>query len=161
PERTVKRLPSCLLLVLFCCAPAYAEDWPMWRRDARHSAVASKPLAEKLHLQWTREYPKQKTAWMDQAMMVYDRAPEPMVVGTTLFYGSARTDTLTALDTRTGAEKWVFYADGPIRFAPVAWEERIYFVSDDGHLYCVDAASGKLVWKFRGGPSDRKILGNG
>ncbi|MCP4379594.1 MAG: PQQ-binding-like beta-propeller repeat protein, partial [bacterium] len=29
------------------------------------------------------------------------------------------------------------------------------------YLYCLDAASGKLNWKIRGGPSDRKVIGNG
>ena len=27
-------------------------------------------------------------------------------------------------------------------------------------MYCLQGADGKLLWKFRGGPSDRKILGN-
>ena len=35
-----------------------------------------------------------------------------------------------------------------------------FFVADDGYLYCLDADSGELLWKFRGGPSDRKVLGN-
>src|SRR5262249_45200605 len=30
----------------------------------------------------------------------------------------------------------------------------------DGHLYCLNAAKGTLLWKFRGAPTDRRILGN-
>ena len=47
---------------------------------------------------------------------------------------------------------------------PVAWQDKVYFVSDDGHLYCVDAANGQLRWKFQGRPpgaTERKLLGNG
>lgn len=139
---------------------ARGEDWPMWRHDAQRTATAKQQLAAKLYLQWTRDYPKQKTAWLDQAQMIFDRNYEPVVLGQTLFVGSARHDTMTALDTRTGGEKWTFYTDGPIRFAPVAWDGRVYFVSDDGFLYCVDAENGKLVWRFRGGPDDRRLLGN-
>ncbi len=29
----------------------------------------------------------------------------------------------------------------------------VYAASDDGYLYCLDVATGKLKWKFRGGPS--------
>ena len=36
----------------------------------------------------------------------------------------------------------------------------MFVASDDGYLYCLDAEHGRLLWKFRGGPSDRKILGN-
>ena len=64
----------------------------------------------------------------------------------------------------SGAERWQFFAEAPVRFAPVAWEGGVYFVSDDGYLYCVDAADGKLRWKFRSlppGKSDRKLLGSG
>ncbi len=153
------RLPLLFVLCALPC-PARAGDWPMWRRDAGHSGSGGDQLAPKLYLQWTREYPRQKTGWLDQPMMVHDRGPEPVVLGTTLFLPSARNDTLTAIDTRTGAEQWVFHADGPIRFAPVAWEDRVYVTSDDGYLYCIDAASGKAIWKFRGGPADRRILGN-
>ncbi|MHC4626091.1 MAG: outer membrane protein assembly factor BamB family protein, partial [Planctomycetota bacterium] len=60
-----------------------------------------------------------------------------------------------------GAEKWKFYTDGPVRFAPVAWENRVFAASDDGCLYCLSAETGKLLWKFRAVPSNRKILGNG
>src|SRR5204862_5011835 len=69
-------------------------------------------------------------------------------------------DCIRALDTRTGVEKWKTFVDAPVRFAPVASEGRIYFTSDDGYLYCLQGETGTLVWKMRGGPSDRKILGN-
>ncbi|OAI54042.1 hypothetical protein AYO44_03935 [Planctomycetaceae bacterium SCGC AG-212-F19] len=140
---------------------APANDWPMWRHDAQHTGVSKLELAPQLHLQWVREYPLQHTAWLDQPHLIFDRIPEPVILDRTLFFGSARNDTLTALDTRSGAEKWVFQTNGPVRFAPAAWDGKVYFVSDDGHLYCLEAETGKLLWKFRGGPSDQHILGNG
>ena len=71
------------------------------------------------------------------------------MLGSTMFVPSMVTDSVTALDTATGGERWRFFAGGPVRFAPVAWEGRVYFVSDDGHLYCLDADDGSLRWKFR------------
>ena len=53
-----------------------------------------------------------------------------------------------------------FYADGPVRFSPVAYQDKVYFTSDDGCLYCVDASDGGLQWRIRGGPTDRKVIGN-
>ena len=80
-----------------------------------------------------------------------------------MFVPSMVTDSVTALDTETGQERWQFFTEGPVRLAPVAHEGKVYFVSDDGHLYCVAAADGKLLWKFRGLPADRKdrkLMGN-
>ncbi|MHC4716060.1 MAG: outer membrane protein assembly factor BamB family protein, partial [Planctomycetota bacterium] len=56
---------------------------------------------------------------------------------------------------------WTFYTDGPVRYAPARWEGRLYVGSDDGHVYCLDAADGRLIWKHFAGPSNRKLLGNG
>ncbi len=150
----------CLALSLLGPAAAGAADWPVWRYDARRSAASPQALPAQLHLHWVREYPPLRPAWPDQSKMQFDAAYEPVVAGKLLFVGSSRTDSVTALDTATGVEKWRFFADGPVRFAPAAWEGRVYFVADDGHLYCLDAAGGKLLWKFRGGPADRRVLGN-
>ncbi|MCI0680659.1 MAG: PQQ-binding-like beta-propeller repeat protein [Gemmataceae bacterium] len=132
----------------------------MGRYDAQRSAATPHELPDTLHLQWVREYPPQIPAWPDQDKMQFDLAFEPVVAGRTLFFNSSRHDCVRALDVASGREKWRFFTGGPVRFAPLVWEDRVYFTSDDGCLYCVAAADGKPCWKFRGGPSDRKILGN-
>jgi outer membrane protein assembly factor BamB len=149
-----------LSLCLLIPAAVPAADWPMWRGDAQRSGASPQELPAKLYVQWARDFPPLKPAWPDQAKMQFDVAYEPIVMGKMLYFGSPREDRVIALDTETGAEKWTFFTDGPIRFAPVAWEGRLFVGSDDGYLYCLDAAKGALLWKFRGGPSDRKILGN-
>jgi outer membrane protein assembly factor BamB len=156
------RIKVCLIAaVLALLQPcARAADWPMARFDANRSGASPQELAGKLHLEWVRDYPKLEPAWPDQAKMQFDVAYDPVVVGRTMFLGSPRHDWVTALDTVTGAEKWRFFAEGPVRFAPAVWQDKVFFTSDDGYLYCLDAAKGALFWKFRGGPSDRKVLGN-
>jgi outer membrane protein assembly factor BamB len=142
---------------------ALGGDWPQYRFDAGRTGASSDRLASRLHLQWTREFPPPRPAFPHEVRLCYDRSYEPVVLGSTMFVPSMVTDSVTALDTATGAERWTFIAGGPVRFAPVAWRDKVYFVSDDGYLYCVDAATGTQRWKFRGLPDDRKdrkLLGN-
>jgi outer membrane protein assembly factor BamB len=152
-----------LVALVFLCtisARAHAGDWPMWRHDANRSGASPSELPAKLHPQWVRGYVPLKPAWPDQAKMQFDIVREPVVEGRTMYINSSRADAVRAIDTRTGDEKWTYFTDGPVRFAPAVWEGRVYFASDDGYLYCVKGDTGDLLWKFRGGPNDRKILGN-
>jgi outer membrane protein assembly factor BamB len=137
-----------------------AADWPLWRYDAGRSAASPDELPSRLSLHWTRRLPRLRPAWPDQPKMTFDFAYEPIVLGQRLFVGSSHDGSVTAYDTRTGDELWRFYTDGPVRFSPAGWQGKLYCVSDDGYLYCLSAADGALIWRFRGGPSDRRILGN-
>jgi outer membrane protein assembly factor BamB len=158
-----------LLLALAIVGLSRADDvqgaaWPQYRSDANRSAASSEQLPATLHLQWVRYLPVPRPAFPGEVRLWFDASYDPVVLGRTMFVPSMVTDSVTALDTQTGAQQWQFFAEGPVRFAPVAWEGSVYFISDDGHLYCVGAADGKLRWKFRGlppGKTDRKLLGSG
>jgi outer membrane protein assembly factor BamB len=115
-------------------------------------------------MQWTRSLGTPQPAWpLEQdyhGKLEYDRSYYPIVLGKRVIVPSMVSDRVTAYHTETGEELWRYYAEGPVRFAPVGWEDRVYFVSDDGHLYCLGAEDGELLWKVRGGPGDRMLLGN-
>lgn len=145
-------------------ASARCADWPQFRADAQRSAVSSESLSAALRLSWVRRFAKPRPAFPSEIRLAYDATYEPVVAGGMVFVPSMVTDSVTAVDLATGAVRWRFYAEGPVRFAPVVWESRVYFVSDDGFLYCVGAEDGSLRWKFRGLPPgcrDRKVLGSG
>ncbi len=115
-------------------------------------------------LEWVRQYPPRQPVWDDplnQDMMPYDRIFEPVVAGGRMFLAFNEADKVVALDARDGSEIWTFFTGGPVRFSPVVHEDSVLVASDDGYLYCLSAADGGLRWRFRGGPSERKIIGNG
>ncbi len=152
-------LAGCVLLLT--AVPATAGDWPSWRGNAGHTAAAADALNDSLSLEWVRVLPPPRPAWpKSQTKLQFDLSYEPIVVGGRVYIGSTVNDTITAYDARTGDEIWRFYTNGPVRFAPVLYKERLYAVSDDGYLYCLNATDGTLVWKVNGGPADRPILGN-
>ena len=141
----------------------FAGDWPMWRYDAERTASSPEQLPAELYLQWTRHYSPREMVWDDPLnhdLMQYDKVFEPIAIGNTLYIGFNDQDKVVAINTDTGKEIWTYYAEGPVRLPMAYYNNKIYFTSDDGYLYCLSAQKGNLIWKFRGGPSERKILGN-
>ena len=147
------------ILMLMNGEAAHSADWPAWRYGADRAASSPQNLSADLSLQWIRQFAPPKPAWPEDPRLVFDGSYEPIVVGDTLLLASAQNDSLTAFDTRDGKEKWKFFAEGPIRFAPVAQGNKIYFGSDDGCIYCL-SIDGALLWKFSAAPHARRVLGN-
>ena len=133
----------------------------MWRYDIGRTSSTPEELPTDLNLQWIVELEQPKSCWpYTQFRMLFDQSYEPVVMEALIFIPSMVRDRVTAHDINTGDLKWSYYADGPVRFAPIAWNGMVYFISDDSCLYCLDAPTGNLLWKFQGGPSKYKVLGN-
>lgn len=145
------------LALWFCLVSnlAPAADWPTWRGDAMRSGAIEQSLPADLKLQWSRFLGKPDPAFDYHFRLCADESYEPVAAGGLVFVPSNTTDSVTAYDLNTGAEKWRVITEGPVRFAPVVGDGVVYFGSDDGHLYAVDAVSGDLKWKTRGAPEDR------
>ncbi|NOX53427.1 MAG: PQQ-binding-like beta-propeller repeat protein, partial [Planctomycetes bacterium] len=175
-----RRVTSCfievLLLTVCWTVGTHAEDWPAYRHDNRRSGCTTESFGtEGLKLRWAWRSPiPPQPAWYGPAkwdayadvrglrsMRNYDPVFHVIAAEGRVWFGSSADDTLRCLDLATGQEKWSYTADGPIRIAPTYVAGRVYFGSDDGHAYCLDAADGRLLWKFAPGQRDRLILNNG
>lgn len=165
-----------LLVVSICGTSCLADDWPTWQHDQRRSGFSGEQLeVAKLAVEWTWQsnFPPQP-AWHGPAkwdayarirdlpaMRSYDQVFHVVAVGDAVFFGSSADDAVRCLELSTGKERWKFVTDGPVRVAPLIVNERVYFGSDDGFVYCLKAASGELLWKYRPGDAGQKILNNG
>lgn len=140
------------------------QDWPMARYDAQRSGATMHQLDFPLHLHWVRHLPSPQRAWPAQQddfeKLNFDESYQPVVVGDTIYVGSMTTDTISAYALDSGALRWQYWTDGPVRLAPLVWQGRVYAGSDDGYMHCLDASSGRRLWKFRAAPSGRMVLGN-
>ena len=92
--------------------------------------------------------------------MRFDKAFQVVAAGGMAYFGSSADHQVHAIDLATGQERWQFFTDAPVRFAPQVYEGNLYVASDDGCVYCLSAADGKLRWRFRGGPADERLMGN-
>lgn len=65
---------------------------------------------------------------------------------------------ITCLDEKTGSIRHKNYTSGKIFFPPTFWKNSYYAGSADGWMYCYDSKTGKMNWRFRLPPEERKIL---
>ena len=146
-------------LVLCAISETHARDWPMWRGDASRSATTPEAIPDGLRVAWTRQLPPLDPAYHN-SRLAFDVGYEPVVAGNRLFYASSDDDSVTCLDVRSGEQRWVFHAGGPVRLAPCVVGSRVWFGSDDGHVRALDAESGELIVRVSIVPSRRQVLGN-
>jgi outer membrane protein assembly factor BamB len=140
---------------------ARAADWPQFRADSERSAFSSEDLPAELSLSWIHRAARPpEPAWPRSDRLDFDAAYEIVVAGGLVVFGTSSEGKIHALDAETGGERWRFVTDAPVRFAPALWEERVYAGSDDGHLYALALADGRLLWKTRLGPRADMVLGN-
>lgn len=152
-----------------------AADWPTYRADNRRSGVTSESLQFPLSPAWTYTSPTPpQMAWGGPAkwdsyanirrlesMRNFDPAFFVVAVGDSIYFGSSVDDSVHCLDAKSGAEKWVFPTDGPVRLPPSWHAGKVYFGSDDGFAYCLDASRGALIWKQKPSGSEALLLNDG
>jgi outer membrane protein assembly factor BamB len=163
----------CPLLFLLFAIPLAADDWPAYMHDRSRSGVANESLTLPLHRAWARDFNgRPAPAWappqvipiegrIELPRVQFDDAWYPIIAGDTVFFGSTADHKVYAIDVKTGKERWEFFTGGPVRLAPAYEEGRLFFGSDDGFVYCLDATSGAVRWKIRGGPTDERVIGHG
>ena len=151
---------SCVLL---CANMIAAQDWPQWRgpdRDAKAAAFAA-PVA------WPKEL-KQK--WQ---ITVGKGDASPALVGDKVFVFARQGDqeVTTCVEAATGKIVWedkyvaeavkgaainMWGSQGGPRSSPVVAQGKICTYGIAGVLSCLDAGSGKLVWRKE--PSGRPMF---
>lgn len=140
---------------------ATATDWPTYRGDAARSGYTAETIPNQLRLRWEfRPGQAPQPAWPTSERIDFDLAFQPILVGDLVLFGSSADDQVYALDANTGAIRWRFFTEGPIRFAPAAWKDRVFVASDDGWLYALALADGAVLWKHRAGPGPEQVFGN-
>jgi len=133
-----------------------AADWPRFGCDLHNTRFNGKENTigpanvDRLKVKWTFET-------LDH-WIIYET---PAVVGDSVFFGAGRY--VYALDSAAGKLKWKFdwgangewekavsgenIAMAGVRSSPQYYEGRVYFGSPTCAVYCLDAATGKQLWR--------------
>ena len=144
----MSRLLPCLLVL--ATLSAAAADWPQWRGPKRDGTWPELGLPARLGAplkpRWQRPLGGGYggIAVADGRVYVMDRQTRPREV-----------ERVLCLDAADGKQLWVHaypvrygamqYGNGP-RATPTVQAGRVYTFGARGHLHCLDARSGKVVW---------------
>ena len=151
-----------VLSVVLSASPLLAAGWSGFGGTAARDHHTDETLATSLHLAWSRQARHApRPAWPRDERMSFDRVNRVAVADGRVFYGSSVDGRIRCLDAETGEALWSFATGGPVRFAPALWRDRLFVTSDDGYLYCLAVADGRLLQRWRGGPTDQRVMGNG
>ncbi len=114
-----------IILVSVLAVPAVEADWPTYRYDGARSGVSPEQLKTPLHLQWVY-VPNHgpQPAWPEPGRelhrIAFDYAYQVAIANGSVYFGSSADHKVYALDLSTGEERWQFFTNAPVRFAPVA-----------------------------------------
>ena len=151
-----------VLSVVLSASPLLAAGWSGFGGTAARDHHTDETLATSLHLAWSRQARHAPSpAWPRDDRMSFDRVNRVAVSEGRVFYGSSVDGLIRCLDAKTGQTRWTFATGGPVRFAPAVWRDRVFVTSDDGYLYSLATADGRLLKRWRGGPTDQRVMGNG
>ncbi len=149
------RVTAGLLLIaaLFAFSPAlYASDWPQFRGPNANGFSGETGINKN----WQRQAPRK--LW--QVSLSDGGYAGPSVARGKVYIidHQGKQDMVRALNVTNGRDVWRFLYDdatssnyGFTRSTPTVYDNRVYTLSRQGHLFCLDADSGRRIW-------DRNII---
>ncbi len=118
------------------------DAWPTYRADSMRSGSSATTATGT------------RTKWRAQ---LAGRLTQPVAGHDKVYVAAINAHTIHALDGKSGKEVWAFTANGRIDSSPTLLGGLLVTGSADGHVYCLDAATGELAWRFRAAPEERLI----
>jgi outer membrane protein assembly factor BamB len=141
-----------LALLLLTSLPARAQDWPGWRGAGRDGKLAG----FKAPAAWPKELQR---GWQVEVGEGYST---PALVGDRLYMHTRQgeNEVILCLDTASGKELWRDSVAAPYEINPTAKEQgkgpksspavagdRVYALGMSRILSCLDAKTGRIVWR--------------
>jgi outer membrane protein assembly factor BamB len=124
-----------------------SEAWPTYRHDSTRSGITKAQVPGQLEQVWQTD--------------VGGRLSSVTADGGRVFVASIDTHTVHALNDRDGSSLWSYTVGGRVDSPPTVHKGMVLFGSADGWVYALLASNGKLIWRFRAAPEDRRTFVNG
>jgi len=124
--------------------PESPADWPTFRGNNTGSVTTEAVVSQNCRRLWQYSSPA-------------GVAPTAPTAVSGMVFLSGSDGILRALDVATGEPRWKAYTGGGVRIPPTIWKGRALVGSGDGWVYAFEARTGRLLWRFRAAPVERKI----
>jgi outer membrane protein assembly factor BamB len=125
-------------------AAAKKSDWPTFRHDSLRSGYSGENLPEDMSRSWQNN--------------LGGRLSALTIAGGGVYVAQIDQHTVHGLDEKSGKVLWSYTAGGRVDSPPTYWDGRVVFGSADGWVYCLRAKDGELIWRFRGAPTDQRVM---
>ena len=124
--------------------PASPDDWPTYRHDAARSGSVNTEVPAALKRTWE--------------VQLGGKLSAPVAAHGKVIVSALDSHTVYALNTESGKIDWTFTAGATVDSPPTINMGRVLFGSADGWVYCLRLNDGKLAWRYRVAPMDRRTM---
>lgn len=143
------------------------DDWPAYRNDNWRSASTSAAGPTELKTLWTTNLGKATDLtgpivddWNENPF-IKGPISSPVISEGMAYVAHSDTHTVIGMDANSGDVRWRFTANGRVDTAPTIYNGLCLFGSKSGWVFCLNAKTGKLVWKRQAAPVDEQIVAYG
>jgi outer membrane protein assembly factor BamB len=122
-------------------------SWPTLRGDNKRSGASPVAISSAPKKRWSR--------------LLGGTLTQPVVADGKVFVALVDTHAVSALDANDGHVLWTFTAGGRVDSSPTFYRGLAIFGARDGSVYCLNADTGELVWKFFAAVNGRQLVSCG
>ncbi len=119
-----------------------SEDWPAYRHDNARTGATKSSVPAVLRKRWQTK--------------LGTRASAPVIAAGKVFAADVDGHAVCAIGAADGNILWRFTTEGRVDSPPTVHQGLLLFGARDGTAYCVRAADGVLVWRFR--PLEQRLI---
>ena len=138
--------------------------WTSFRGNAKRSSSAGCDIPAKVSVLWTKKVAAKKikgTVQRDWRSFLNTRLTAPVTAGGLVIVADIDHNELIAVDARSGSVKWRFMTGGRMDTAPTLYKGICLAGDRTGYVYAIKIKTGRLIYKLRIAPSEKRMLSYG